>query len=152
MPIGGIWLDGRRDFARCSSALSSGRPGVINRDVPSGCVGHHPVARLADRRGAGVGRALGVALGRVCFRNSPSDAIVLSPVVAAAAVGRQITEHGALRGSAAAIRGGAVDQVACARGRSQALVDQRAQRDHVRRRAARRAARADRDRSRAAAR
>ena len=39
VPMGGIWLDGRRDFARTKSALRSGRPGVSRRDAPSGAEG-----------------------------------------------------------------------------------------------------------------
>ena len=75
MPIGGIWLDGRRDRARVNSALRSGRPAATMRDVPSGAVGTTQWPAV-QRGGDGVGRAAIAGLG-VNFRNSPSDAIVL---------------------------------------------------------------------------
>ena len=131
VPMGGIWLDGRRDFARVSRELSSGRPACTIREVPAGADGttQWPGCPSVVAIAAGVHPARQSAS---CCRNRPSDANRALRVVAAAAVGRQVPERGALpriAGGDARRRGHQLRR----RRLQPALAHERGKRHHVRR-------------------
>ena len=130
VPIGGIWLDGSPRLRAVQDGAQLGPPGVHQLRGAFRGRRHHPVTRLADRRGDGVGRAGRRPVGGVLQEQAERRDRALR-VVAAAAVGRQVAEHRALPGIARrdAGRGG---QQLRPRRRQPRFVDQRLQGHHLR--------------------